>query len=320
MNNRGVGFPPPTGVRTLLSHISTRETLKDAMIIDGLMGPGDNYGYGNQYYVDSAKGGSNSGQAWNAALKTIGAAIAKAVAGDTIVIRGSFDEPVVIGASLTGISIVGGGAGPNQAIWTDSTTDTYCVDIQATDVVISGIKFRPPAYSALTPAAIKLEAGYAHILGNRFQGKPGSYIAIYSPVAQCDNVEVGGNEFIYMNNVTTIEGTCILGLATALASYSAWNIHDNDFNGPAAGIILPSRLALLQGNNFRVTGLLANGTIGTVTVGKMINLSGTGCDGNDVHGNYLSGTYSSGLYVVGGSNDDWAGNYNIAGITAANPT
>jgi hypothetical protein len=280
---------------------------------------------GSTYYVDSSAGlDTNSGQAWNAALKTIAAAVALAVAGDKILCKGSFNEAVVVATELKGIAIVGVGTGPNRSVWTDSTVDTVCLTINASEVLVAGFKFQPPAFSALTPAAILLGgANYARIIGNRFQGKLSSYMAIYSPVCNSDNVEIDDNEFIYMNTITGVDGSAILGVEAGGLSYSAWKIRRNSFESCVEGVNICGRVCLLEGNHFGVNGVKADDTLGAVAGShgskKLIDLSGTGSGANKVHGNYLGGAYTSTLYAVGASGDDWAGNYNIAGITAANP-
>jgi hypothetical protein len=280
---------------------------------------------GSTYYVDSVAGSNtNSGQDWNAALKTIAAAVALAVAGDKILCKGSFDEAVVVAAALIGIAIVGVGTGPNRSIWTDSTVDTVCLTLNATDVLVAGFRFRPPAFSALAPAAILLGgADNARIIGNRFQGKASSYVAIYSPVCNSDLVEISDNEFLYMNTITGVDGSAILGVEAGGLSYSNWKIRRNIFDSCVEGVNICGRVCLLEGNHFGVNGITAAGAVGAVAGShgskKLIDLSGTGSGANKVHGNYLGGTYDSTLYAKGASLDDWAGNYNIAGITAANP-
>jgi len=280
--------------------------------------------FGKTYYVSSTSGVSgNDGMTWLTALSTIAAAVALAVAGDTIVIRGSFTEAVVIAVSQTGLRIIGDGTGPNQAQWT-AATDAVCLTINSTDVLVANIKFRPPVYSAGTPAAIVLGgASYTTIVGCRFQGKTGSYIAIYSPVCDSDNVKIYRNQFIYMNNVTTVYGSAILGVEAGGLSYSSWEIVGNYFDAPVEGLNINGRGCLIKDNVFMTNGLKADNSMGVVTGSagskKAIDLSGTSSNSNMVTGNVLGGTYSATLYAASAGNDVWAGNFNIAGITAANP-
>ena len=299
---------------------------RDSMMVDQMLVDVKGNPFGKTWYVNSSTGANtNSGKDPYAPLLTIAKAVALASAGDTICAIGTgFSEAVTVGSSLTGLKIIGVGTGPNQTTWTGAA-DAVCLNINATDVTVQGIKFRPPAYTAGTPAAIVLGgANYAHILNCLFQGKAGSYIAIYSPVCNSDDVEIGFCQFKYLNNITTVYGSAILGVEAGGLSYSTWFIHDCDFDAPVEGININGRGCLILNCQFRVNGLKADGTMGAVTGSagskKMIDLSGTSSADNSVHGCYLGAIYSSTLYAVSAAGDDWAGNFNIAGITTANPT
>ena len=271
---------------------------------------------GTVWYCDSVNGlDTNTGRGWSKAFKTITAAAAAAAAGDTICIKGTFTEAVTV--TQIGVSILGIGTGPHQATWT-AAADAVCLTLSASDCVVAGIRFQPPAYSSGTPAAIVLSnAPYARIIGNRFQGKTGSVQAIWcnlDATHSSDDVVIANNEFIYLNNVTTVYGSAIASTAVDGGySCSSWQILNNNFDAPVEGININGRGCLIAGNQFRVNGLLANGTMGAVTGSAdskcMIDLSGTNADCNHVHGNFLDGTYSATLYVKGGSHDSWFGNW-----------
>ena len=271
-------------------------------------------------YVDGTNGSdSNSGTSWSSAYLTIAATIAAAVAGDVIMIKGSFTEAVTIAVGKTGLSIVGAGTGPNQAQWTGAA-DAVCLTINATDVLVENIKFRPPAYTAGTPAAILLGgANYTRIINCRFQGKTGSWYAIYSPVCNSDNVEISDCEFIYMNTATY--GAAILGVEAGGLSYSGWKILRNIFNSCVTAININGRVCTIKDNVILEYGIAAAGTLGAV-LALGIDLSGTSSGGNAVTRNQLGGTYGATLYKVGASGDQWAGNLNVlsGGTTAANPS
>ena len=67
---------------------------------------------GSIYHVDSVNGSdSNSGTSWSSPKLTITAAVAVAVAGDVILIKGSFTEAVTVAVANKGISIIGAGTG-----------------------------------------------------------------------------------------------------------------------------------------------------------------------------------------------------------------
>jgi hypothetical protein len=281
-------------------------------------------GPGMVLYVDGTSGSdAGDGLTWATAYKTIAAAYAAAVAGDTIAIKGSFTEAVV--STKIGLRFVGIGTGPDEATWT-AAADAICLTLGAADQEVSNIRFRPPAYTAGTPAAIKLHnAPYSRIIGNRFQGKTGSYYAIFCELDathSSDNVLTQGNEFIYMNNITTVYGSAIVSTAVDGGySCSSWRILDNDFNGCVAGIDLNARHCLVQGNIFRENGLTAAGAVAAVTGAagskKMFDLSGTSSGANTVTRNTFAATYSTTLFVVGASGDNWVGNFAYDAQTAA---
>jgi hypothetical protein len=269
------------------------------------------------YFVDSVNGSdSNDGLSWGSALKTIAAAVALAVAGDTILIKGSFSEEVTV--SVAGLSIIGAGTTPRQAQWTADADET-CLTLAAQHCVVRNIYFKPPAYSAGTPAAIVLSgASHARILDCQFQGQTASHQAIYSPVCNSDNVHILRCEFRYLNTATY--GAAILGVEAGGLSYSAWRIKDCVFQSCVTAININGRVCEVTGNTVLEYGITAAGAVGAV-LALGIDLSGTSSGGNAVWGNQLGGTYNATLYKVGASGDQWAGNWNVltGGVTAANP-
>ncbi len=273
---------------------------------------------GKIWYCDSTVGGGD-GSSWAGAFNTIAAGVAQAKSGDVVAIRGSFSEVVTM--SAVGVTIMGVGTGPKQAQWT-AAADTAALTIAANYCRVQNVYFSPPAYSASTtygPSAILLSsAQWAYIVGNRFQGKTGSYNAIYSPVCNSDNVHILGNEFYYMNTLTN--GAAILGVEAGGLSYSGWQIKDNVFSSCVTGININGRACVLTGNSVAEYGITAAGAVGAVTT-LGIDLSGTNSGANVVWNNQLGGTYSATLYKVGASGDQWGGNFNVitGGVTAANP-
>ena len=271
---------------------------------------------GTVYCVNSVTGvDTNPGKSWGTPLLTITAAAALAVAGDTILIKGSFTEAVTI--SVAGVSIIGAGTTPKQSQWT-AAADAVCLTLAAEHCRVENIYFRPPAYAAnrATSAITLSNAGHSRIIGNRFQGKTGSQIAIYSPVCNSDNVHIIGNEFYYLNTVTY--GAAILGVEAGGLSYSGWRIERNVFNSCVIAIDINGRCCHILENVIATAGIAATGAGGTV-LALGIDLSGTSSYGNQVHRNNLGGAYNATLYKIGATGDDWGGNFNIAGLTAANP-
>lgn len=275
---------------------------------------------GTYWFVNGATGNDgNTGIALNASLKTIAAAVTRAGVDDVIlVLPGSYTDVVTI--TKAGVRLIALGTASNSVKWT-SATDTISCTIAAANVEVAGFKFTPPAFTAGVPASIALSnAGYAHIHHNRFQGQTGSYYAIYSAVCNSDNVIIENNDFEYMN--TASHGAGIWALEAGGLSYSDWQVKNNKFSSCVVGAYFNGRVALVQGNHFAQEGINASGAVASVTTTKLSlsGVSGTSSGANLVHGNYFGGTYSiAGGYIPGATVDDWAGNFNIAGVTAALP-
>jgi hypothetical protein len=278
---------------------------------------------GTIYCVDSVNGvDTNPGTSWAAPLLTIQAAVDLAVAGDIILIQGSFTEAVTV--ATAGVSLIGVGVTPKDAcIWT-AAADADCLSITAEHVLVQNIYFRPPAYSSdRTTCAIKISgANYLRVRGCRFQGKTGSQAAIYSAVANSDNVEISDCEFMYMNTATY--GAGIRGVNAGGVQYSGWKILNNVFAGCVTAIMLSCRMATIVGNTIAEYGVNPAGAVAQL-LALGIDLSGddaTNSGANCVWGNQLGGTYGATLYKVGNSGDQWGGNYNVisGGLTAANPS
>lgn len=271
---------------------------------------------GLYWFVDGTNGNDgNNGHSIKTACKTIAGAVNQAGVNDIVlVLPGTYTEAVVI--AKAGVRVIGLGTAKKSVIWT-SLTDTISCSITAINVEIAGFYFRVPTYTAGVPTSIQLgNAGQAYIHHNKFQGQTGSWNAIYSPVCNSDNVRIENNDFEYLNTATY--GAAILGVEAGGLSYSNWSIKGNKFHSCVTAVNINGRVCLVEGNHFAINGINAAGA-GAAVCTLALDLSGTSSYGNLVHGNYLGGTYSATLYKVGAGGDDWAGNYNIAGITAANP-
>lgn len=281
--------------------------------------------FGNVWYVDSVNGSDtdNDGTSLDQAFATIAVAVAAAAAGDTILLKGSFNEAVT--CALEGLRFIGIGTGPKQAQWTAPTVaGSHCLKITANYVEVSNIYFRPVVYTTSgVPSGIHLSgANWAMIHDCRFQGRTGSYKAIYAPAADCDNVHIENCEFYYMNTAT--HGAGIWGVNAGGVQFSGWVIRNCHFHSCVTAIKLSCRMATITGCTIAEYGVNAAGAVAAV-LALGIDLSGTDATNsgaNAVWNNQLGGTYNATLYKVGASGDQWAGNYNVisGGLTAANPT
>lgn len=263
---------------------------------------------GTIWYVDSVNGNAAyNGKTWQTAFATIGAAVTAASAGDTILLFGSFSEAVT--CSTANIKFIGAGAGPKEAIWTAPTVAaSFCLKPSANYITVENIYFKPVVYvSSGVPSAIRLSgSNWLTVKNCRFQGQTGSYTAIYSPVADSDNVRILDNEFLYMNTATN--GCAIQGVEAGGLSYSGWRIEGNVFASNLKHIDLNLRASLVKNNTFTEYGVAPAGTI-TQLCTKSIDLSGTSSGGNVVTGNVLGGAYTDTLYTEGAAGDVWRGNF-----------
>jgi hypothetical protein len=256
---------------------------------------------GTFYYVNSAVTASGSCKSLATACKTIAEAVTLAVAGDTIYIKGSFSEAVTV--AVAGVRIVGIGSTPHRAQWT-SATDTKTLTITAADVVVENIRFAPPTYTAGIPASIYLNgAPYAVIKNNRFQGKTGSWYAIYTS-GDCDNTQILNNQFYYMNTATY--GTAIKSLDTA--DISGMVIDGNEFQSNVNHIVAPMKQSRITNNILPAGGLAAAGTYSATLTVLGIDIHGAASGYNIVTQNQLGGLYHQAHYY-GGTGDEWNGNF-----------
>lgn len=265
------------------------------------MYPGE-HGYGDEWFVDSANGASgNDGKSWEGAVNTIAAAVALASAGDTVYVRGSFNEAVEV--AVAGLRLIGCGTTSNQALWTAPDTTAPCLTITAVaDCEIRNIRFRP----AVANAAIEMTGAchQTHIIDCRFQGKAGAYYAIYTDGAQA-NVKIENCEFFYLNTATY--GAAILGHTYTSSEPTGWMIENCKFHSNLRHIECRMRQSIIQNCVFSGKGLLAAGTMGAST--KNIDISGATGGCNLVTKNLLGGDYSNTGGYTAGTDDNWTGNY-----------
>jgi hypothetical protein len=261
---------------------------------------------GTLYFVDSVSGvAGNDGLGWATALATIAAAVAKAVAGDTILLKGSFSEAVTV--AVAGVSILGAGTEPSEATWTlVADPSGACLTITAASCVVRNIKFRPPAYaSSGTPKAISLSGAHqAEITDCLFQGRAGSHAAIYTDGNNA-NVLVARNRFLYLNTATS--GCAIQGGGYTVGENSGWIVEDNVFHSNVKHIDCRMRQSVIRRNLFGDYGLGPAGSGIQTTV--HCNISGATGGWNHVYDNQMEGDYATTANsYVAGTNDSWYGN------------
>lgn len=263
---------------------------------------------GDIYFVHSVKGDDNDdGKIWGTAFKTISAANDVVSEGDLVLMFGSFNEAIT--CSTANVTFRGAGNNPKSCQWAAPTVAaSFCLKPAANYISVENIYLRPVVYTTSgVPSAIRLSgSNWFTVKGCRFQGRVGSYAAIYSPVADSDNVHILNSEFYYMNTATN--GIAIFGAEAGGLSYSGWKIAHNEFQSCLQGIDINGRACTITDNILMEYGINPAGSIAQLmTTG--IDLSGTSSGANCVTRNQLPGDYSTARFVAGASGDAWAGNF-----------
>lgn len=149
------------------------------------------------------------------------------------------------------------------------------------------------------------DAGHAEIENCRFTD---GLIGIQN-IGGCGFVKVRGNRFQRMSGSG---GAGIKCTSTSVAVPLNWEIEDNHFHHNASHILSSMSYSTLRRNIFgRFTATLSVDLYNQPSAGQG--------EYNVITKNYLSGAYGVTAYPAG-SNNEWAGNDNVAGVTSADPT
>jgi hypothetical protein len=266
------------------------------------------------YFVDTTVAASGAGTSWATAFKTLTEATALAVSGDTIYIYTGTGNTYQINEAITltglnGITFVGGGTNPNQAVWTAPDTAAPALTLSASpDCRVINIKMRPPLHNA----AISLigASNYFRLEMSKIQGKTGSYYGILSDGSQGD-VHILDNEFCYIN--TDTYGTAIKGQTYATADPTGWVIKRNEFFSNLNHIVCAMRQSQIKENGFASVGVNPAGAAQITAIGIDLSGGSSGVGANVVTRNDLGGLYQTSVYkaavTAGAGADEWAGNY-----------
>jgi len=276
---------------------------------------------GKLWFVDTTAGSNGqSGKTFSAGFKTVAKAVAVAGANDAIAIVAptntyQLSEAVTIASAKRGLRLIGLGNGPLGAVWSGAV-NTVSLTVNAYDVMVENIKFRPPAYSTgshSVAAGISLSGAYNAIIRNcLFQGQANSENAILTDGNNA-NVIVEDCEFIYLNTATY--GAGIFGSGYTVGENSGWMIRNCTFHSNVSHIWTRLRQSSILGCHFADYGLGPAGA--GIQTTKKIFISGATLGVNRVHGNVFEGTYNLAGYT-GGTNDNWFGN--VVGVNTATVT
>lgn len=265
-------------------------------------------------FVDTVNGlDTNDGGSWQAAFKTMSAALTAVSTGGIIFFRGDVREELVGSNLKFDVTIIGVGslhhpdlpaAGyhPGACMWrppASPTTATPLLKVRARGWKFINIAFDCPVDSAAVQIERNASSGvdehdgsHASFIGCVF--RQGAY-GIYD-VSGVHNITVQDCEFFMLT-------TCAIqfGNTSVIALPLKWTIKANRFfgKGSTAGNGAHIQSAL-------TASIIQDNVLGTLeSTGKYIDL--TGGSGNVVCTNVFGGVYDTGDYV-GGTNDVWLGN------------
>lgn len=278
--------------------------------------------FSKYYFVNSFTGlDGNQGTSATYPFKTIGRALdvveATNGSGAVIFICGNFAENLTAPAGIFDVSIIGAGNAPRNAdshtgnngrfaaSWVASDQASPLLTLQQQGWRLQNILFDCPTSAAALVFPRNASSGdderdssHTQVIGCRF-GAGQNAISITGTENVFD-VQLIGNVF---NDSTGVAITSAAGYAYR------WLIQGNTFINNAGHINVGFNQTAITGNTFGKTTAAAT----------YIDLSG-GAD-NSVWANQLAGTYSNLGGYTAGTNDFWAGNFNVlsGGVTASNP-
>lgn len=278
--------------------------------------------FSKYYFVNTFSGADgNNGMSSTSAFATMDRAFdvisGYNQSGAVIFVVGNIAENLTAPAGIFDVSIIGAGNAPRNAdahtgnngrfaaSWVPSSNSTPLLTLQQQGWRIQNVLFdsptSAPAISLPRNAAagdLERDSSHTQIIGCRFSAGQNAIDAVGSE--NVFDVQLIGNTF---NDQTGVAVNCSAGGAYR------WLIQGNVFINNAGHINVPFNQSAIVGNTFGKTTAAAT----------YIDLSG-GAD-NSVWGNQLAGTYSNVGGYTAGTNDFWAGNYNVltGGVTASNP-
>jgi hypothetical protein len=280
---------------------------------------------GTHRYVDTVNG-SNSydGLSWDNAYLTMAKALEVVETYDHIHFVGDVREELTATNLAFDVTIQGHGnrhrhpgwgTRPGSATWrppASPTATTPLLKVRAQGWRFIDILFDCPVDSSAVylernalASTSEFDAGHAEFWRCRFEsGKWGIQNAGGSGF-----VGVYGCKFYRLSESG---GAGIICTSTAVAVPLNWDIQGNHFANNASHILSSMSYSLIKHNDFgRFTA--------TLSIDIDDQPSANQGEYNIITGNYLSGSYAATAYPPG-SNNEWAGNQNVAGVTTADPS
>jgi hypothetical protein len=272
------------------------------------------YVFSTHYYVNVEDGNDtvHDGLSADRAFATMGKAFTTVTDNGVIHLRGPVTENLTCPDGITGVTVVGDGAGLRHgstsnvaegyaASWFDDSEDPL-VQVHSQGWTFANILFAPhsgdAAIEILSDSGEDPEhsASGLRVVGNRFAG--GEHAI----------KDVGGSGYVTVayNHFDTCTTAAIQNTSISNALPLQWRIYENDFVWNAIHIDAAFSKSFIYNNR-----------VGLVSAsGLYIDL--TGGANNEVAGNYLAGSYDNSDYIAGTS-DVWAGNYGTAGLLSDAP-
>jgi hypothetical protein len=281
---------------------------------------------GTTYVVDTTNGNdANGGHTWDDALATMGEALEHAQSYDTILVKGDVREELVGSPLVFDLTIIGVGNRARHAnigyqgasVWrppATPTTATPLLKVRAQGWRFMNLLFDCPVDAAGVSlernaidgvAAGEYDASHASFVGCRFE----SGLVGIQNAGGCGFVEVDDCRFYRLSGSGAAGIKCT---NTGTAVPLNWQVRNSHFAHNASHILSSMSYSEIINNIFgRFTATLAVDLYNQPSAGQG--------EYNILTGNYLSGTFNAATYPAG-SNNEWAGNQNVAGITTSDPS
>ncbi len=290
------------------------------------VGLGYQSAYGNHWFVDTERGNGN-GKKRGRAFSTMAQALSVVGSGDVIYVTGDVREELSATNLAFDVTIVGTNNNPHHA------------DLPATGYRSGASVWRPPASPTAATPLIKVrgrgwkfvnllfdcpvDAAAVYLERNALSGTS-EYDASHAQFINCrfDSGKVGienagGAGYVLVDGcrfyrLTETGGAGIKCTSTSVAVPLNWKIQNSHFANNASHILSSMSYSLIKGNDFgRFTA--------TLSIDIDDQPSANQGEYNIITGNYLSGSFAATAYPPG-SNNEWAGNQNVAGVTTADPS
>jgi hypothetical protein len=287
----------------------------------------DDSAFGRSVYLDTLNGSDgNDGYTWEQAVKTMSKALTLAETNSRVFFVGDVREELTGSNLKFGVNIIGMGG-------------VHHADSPATGYNTGASVWRPPASPTATTPLLKVrgrgwkfinvlfdcpvDAAAVYLERNALSGTS-EYDASHAQFINCRfesgkvGIEnAGGCGFVIVEGcrfyrLSESGGAGIKCTSTAVAVPLNWQIKDCHFANNASHILSSVSYSLIQNNIFgRFTA--------TLSIDIDDQPSSNQGEYNVITGNYLTGSFAATAYPPG-SNNEWAGNQNVAGITTADPS